>query len=308
MNNTATEASGDDEYLKKIYTCSFVHRGIVWAGHTSEEVLKKCEEFQFLPDDVVVATYPRSGTTLTQEIVWQIVNHEIVKKDEKYGGLMERFPFLEFDARAWIDEFPSQALIPIEHLNEQTSKRLIKTHLPYSYIRDNIEKVNPKMIFVMRNPKDNVVSCYNFYKGLKQLKEGLSMEEFLKTYLSGKMINGDHSQFNVQYWSLLDRKNVLMVRYEDIIHQPFQEVNKMALFLGYSLSAEKISTIVHNTTFDVMSKNTDTNIALRTGTNRFMRKGKVGDWKDWFTVAQNEAMDAWIRERLTPSGIRFSYE
>ena len=36
--------------------------------------------------------------------------------------------------------------------------------------------------------------------------------------------------------------------------------------------------------------------------------GKVGDWKSHFTVAQNEVMDALIREKLAGSGLTFDYE
>ena len=122
------------------------------------------------------------------------------------------------------------------------------------------------------------------------------------------MVNGDCADFNIEYWNLRSRENVLIVRYEDIIYQPFQEIRKIALFLGYSLSAEKIEAIVHNTTFNVMSKNKDTNRPLRSGPVNFMRKGKVGDWKDSMTVAQNEETEKWISERLTKAGLLFTYE
>ncbi len=34
--------------------------------------------------------------------------------------------------------------------------------------------------------------------------------------------------------------------------------------------------------------------------------GKVGDWKNHFTVAQNEAMDALIEEKLKGTGLKFN--
>ena len=97
-------------------------------------------------------------------------------------------------------------------------------------------------------------------------------------------------------------------RYEDLVHQPFQEIRKIALFLGYSLSAEKISTIVHNTTFSVMSKNEATNFSFFDGKSKFMRQGKAGDWRHWLSVAQNEAMDAWVSEKFGTDGPQFTYD
>lgn len=287
-----------------IYTHPFVYRGTTWSHHTTIGILKKCEKFVFRSDDILVATCSRSGTTLTQEIVWQIVNHEVVKKDETYGSLAHRFPFFEFNLEFRGLSEPN----PVDTLPTWTKPRLIKTHLPYSLIHDQFEKVNPKMIVVLRNPKDNVVSCFNFYTGHQIIKEGTAFVDYWNSYMSSESINGNFCDLNLQWWHLRDRENVLIVRYEDIIQQPFQEVRKIAMFLGYSLSAEKIDTIVHNTTFDVMSKNRDLNTTLKSGVGTFMRKGKVGDWKTWLTEDQNKVMDAWMSERLKGSSLRFIYE
>ena len=306
----ADDSSSDENYLASIYEKPYCYRGILWGAHTNTEILRKCENFSFRADDVIVATYPRSGTTLTQEIIWQIVNHEMVNKDEKYENIMIRVPFLEFDMKLLIEwgEAPPGTPNPVDFLPNQPSKRLMKTHLPYFFVRDQIEKVKAKVVVVMRNPKDNVVSSYNFFKGLKELKESVSFADYWQAYMRGKVINGDYCEFNREYWKLRDQENVLIVRYEDIVHLPFQEIRKIALFLGYSLSAEKISTIVHNTTFSVMSKNEATNVSLSDGKTKFMRQGKAGVWKDWLTVAQNEAMDKWISENFFSNGPHFTYE
>jgi len=37
-------------------------------------------------------------------------------------------------------------------------------------------------------------------------------------------------------------------------------------------------------------------------------EGKVGDWKNWFTVAQNEQYDAIIAERMKTSNIKMQFE
>lgn len=50
--------------------------------------------FQARSDDIWIATFPRSGTTMTQELIWLIAN-DFDYERAKQEYLMERFPFLE---------------------------------------------------------------------------------------------------------------------------------------------------------------------------------------------------------------------
>lgn len=50
--------------------------------------------FQARPDDVWVVTFPRSGTTWTQEMVWLLANKLDFEK-AKQVPLTQRFPFFE---------------------------------------------------------------------------------------------------------------------------------------------------------------------------------------------------------------------
>jgi len=75
----------------------FTYKGIPFNGYTSVEHLDETSQFEFLNTDIIISTFPRSGTTFTQEIVWQIKNRKTVSKDEDFGGLLVRFPFIEFN-------------------------------------------------------------------------------------------------------------------------------------------------------------------------------------------------------------------
>lgn len=50
--------------------------------------------FEVRPDDVFICTYPRSGTTWTQEMIWLIGNDLDYETASKYS-LLDRFPFFE---------------------------------------------------------------------------------------------------------------------------------------------------------------------------------------------------------------------
>lgn len=51
--------------------------------------------FEARPDDVWIATVPRSGTTWTQELIWLLANKLDFEQAQK-RPLTERFPFFEW--------------------------------------------------------------------------------------------------------------------------------------------------------------------------------------------------------------------
>ena len=42
--------------------------------------------------------------------------------------------------------------------------------------------------------------------------------------------------------------------------------------------------------------------------SNFLRKGMVGDWKNYFTPEQNEAFEKQVLAKIEGSGLEFDYE
>lgn len=132
--------------------------------------------FQTRAEDVFVVTYPKSGTTWMQEIIWQIYNNgETTSKN-----IFERVPFLEFSTSPRLGEFADIAKVP--------SPRLIKSHLPYSIIpKGSSDGTKCKYIYIARNPKDVAVSYFHFTVSLKSSGNGYNgpWEFFSKLFIDG---------------------------------------------------------------------------------------------------------------------------
>ena len=68
--------------------------GPVIMPRTFVPIKERIRNFKVKPDDIWIVTYPKSGTTWTQEMIWQIVNN--VDRERGQLPLFTRTPFLEF--------------------------------------------------------------------------------------------------------------------------------------------------------------------------------------------------------------------
>nr|XP_024654657.1 probable alcohol sulfotransferase [Maylandia zebra] len=91
-----------------------------------------------------------------------------------------------------------------------------------------------------------------------------------------------------------------------------KEIDRLCSFLGLSPSAEEKERIRASVTFDSMKQNKMTNYTTARKLNHevspFMRKGKVGDWKNHFTVAQNEQFDEDYKKKMKNPDLKFRCE
>lgn len=107
-----------------------------------------------------------------------------------------------------------------------------------------------------------------------------------------------------------DNKNILFVTYEDMSEDLGREVKNIAEFLGILLSKEKLNSIVNGSSFNLMRDNAHTNYTWLTGIDRnfsFMRKGEVGDWKNYLSAEHSKEIDRRVNERLVPLGAKIRY-
>jgi hypothetical protein len=119
-----------------------------------ETCLERVKNFEVFEDDVWVVTYPKCGTTWTQELVWMVnngLNYEKAMKEDLYV----RSPFLEFGGI--INNLETDF---VEMCKNLSRPRLIKSHLPLFLLPNQLWTVKPKVKNYLR--KNSLTKMINF--------------------------------------------------------------------------------------------------------------------------------------------------
>ncbi|XP_063964869.1 sulfotransferase 1E1-like [Lytechinus pictus] len=102
---------------------------------------------------------------------------------------------------------------------------------------------------------------------------------------------------------------------EDKMGDPRKAIIQIAEFMGKTLPDDIIDRIIEASSFSFMKNNTSANpdVAFKksldlTKNKTFMRKGMVGDWKNYFTEDQNRRFDQLYQEKMAGSGLEFTFE
>ncbi|XP_070823809.1 cytosolic sulfotransferase 3-like isoform X2 [Chaetodon trifascialis] len=264
------------------------------------------QNFQARPDDILIATYPKAGTTWVSYILDLL--HFCQRSPERQTSIpiYERVPFLE---------------MTIPHLdsgvdlvnNLPTSPRLIKTHLPIQLVPKSFWEQNCRVVYVARNAKDNVVSYFHFDQMAQFEPEPGDWSSYLHRFMEGKMVFGSWYDHVNGWWKKKQTySKIHYMFFEDMVEDSGREIDKLCSFLGLSPSAEEKERVTTGSKFDNMKQNKMTNYSTVEVMNHtvspFMRKGNVGDWKNHFTVAQNEAFDEDYKHKMKNPTLQFRTE
>ncbi|XP_074606271.1 sulfotransferase 1E1-like [Acropora palmata] len=260
--------------------------------------------FQTKSDDVFVVSYPKSGTTWTQEIVWQIHNEGKVSKEI----IGRRVPYLEFVTVEYTEKPDFEAL---------PSPRLIKTHLTADAIpKGSDESSRCKYIYISRNPKDIAVSLFLFIKGMTRAENTMEnayngpWEFFVDLFIEGDVPYSKWNDHVLSWWKHREDPNVLFLKYKELQKDLPSHVRRIADFLQKPLSDEIIDRIAEQCTFKGMMGNPKT-FKITEGDDEIgliLRKGVVGDWKNYFTPEMNERFEKEVLANLKGTGLEFEFE
>ncbi|KAM9852369.1 amine sulfotransferase-like isoform 1-T1 [Aulostomus maculatus] len=253
--------------------------------------------------DVFVVTYPKSGTIWMQQILL------LLEAKGDLTAISTQNSFSNADLIPWIEVNGNrQAFITAP------SPRMRVSHLSYQFMPSALSQKKGKVIYVARNPKDVIVSYFYFHKLANMLETPESFDEFFEKFMRGDVFGCGWFEHVKTWYAHKDDINMLFITYEEMVQDLQSAVRRISLFLGKELTDEQLANVVKHSTFNNMKKIPQANYEQVPGEllnhhqGRFMRKGTIGDWKNHFTVAQNETFDKVFQTEMKDFPLSFIWD
>uniref|UniRef100_A0A0N5A6K5 Sulfotransfer_1 domain-containing protein n=1 Tax=Parastrongyloides trichosuri TaxID=131310 RepID=A0A0N5A6K5_PARTI len=256
----------------------------------TKETVESSKILKLRSDDIIITSYPKCGSTWLRQIILQLVINDYWESE------IPQFlasPMIEFMGSSVVDQYPSP--------------RVLKTHYDF----DDCPKSDEcKFIYIVRNPKDAIVSYYHHMTNLSFYHfQEASFEEFFNHFFSKEMEWGNYFD-NVKSWiPMLDKPNVLFLVYENLKKDLPSNILKIAKFLGGDVSkkyqtVEDIKDIVEKSSFNFMKKNVNRFTEDPT-IPTFIRKGTTKDWKNHLTKDQSDKVDELFKKTFANTSLEY---
>ena len=182
---------------------------------------------------------------------------------------------------------------------------MIKSHLPLEFLPPGLLDTC-KVVYVARNPKDTAVSFYHMALDSPILWYKGTLEQYLDLFIDGLNLFGPYFYHLLGGWKLRDHPNVKFLWFEDMKRDQKAAIKSLCDFLEHPLSEDQVDMLENYISFDNMKKNSNaTPVAGIQMPGEFLRKGKVGDWKNHFNAEMLERWETWIEENIANTGLEF---
>lgn len=233
-------------------------------------------DFGKKPNQYYLVSYPKSGNTWVRFLLGNLLCQEREALSRK---------------NIWL-------YIPDSHDNKQdqyikntTSSfynfpyQFVKSHDPYFFYYRN-----KKVIYIVRDGRD-VLSSYFHYQNSRQ-KNAISLSELIQG--KGTSSNIGLWSEHVVGWAKSECKAKIILKYEDLLRDPFAEIKKLLEFLDWKLDETIVEKAIINSSFKSLQEIEDKyGIKYQEKISddiptRFFRAGEIGNWKKTFSPEEEK--------------------
>ncbi|MEO5916347.1 MAG: sulfotransferase domain-containing protein [Luteolibacter sp.] len=248
------------------------------------------DDLKFRDDDIIIATYAKSGTTWTQQIIAQLIFD-----GDPDLSVAEMSPWLDLRVP------PKEVKLPL--VEEQTHRRFIKTHLSVDALRFSPKA---KYVYIGRDGRDVVWSLYNHHSNANHLwYEALNdtpgrvgppigpapadIRDYWRNWMDRDGFPFWPYWENIRsWWDIRHLPNVMFIHFADLKQDMPAEIRRIAAFLEIPINEARWEAILEQCSFDWMKKNATKTVPLGgafwdAGAEVFINKGVNGRWRDCLT-------------------------
>lgn len=182
------------------------------------------------PDDTLLVSFPRSGNTWLRFLI---------------AGLA--FPDRPPSFTRIEQTIPDSIVLTRRQLARIPRPRIIKSH-------EYFDPRYPRVIYITRDPRDVLLSYYNFYRKQRYIGDGYPMDRWVEHFLSGDLHPFGSWGGHVGSWlgGCTGSSNFLLTRYEDFLTDTAKELTRIAGFLGVEASAERLALVIESGSAETM--------------------------------------------------------
>lgn len=244
-------------------------------------------DFAFRDDDIIIATYAKSGTTWLQQIVSQLI----------FNG-QEGLPVA--DMSPWIDLRVPPKEVKLPEVEKLTHRRFLKTHLPVDAL---VFSPKAKYVYIGRDGRDVVWSLYNhhananelFYEAMNDTPGRIgppiepppdSVQQYFHDWLEQDGFPFWSFWENARtWWEIRDLPNVLLIHFAKLKADMPGEIRRIAAFLDLEIDEAQWEKILEHCSFDYMKAHAAESVPLggalwEGGAKTFLHQGANGRWHD----------------------------
>ena len=261
--------------------------------------------FSFRDDDVIIASYAKSGTTWLQQIVAQLIFNGDVT-----GPVGEMSP--------WVDLRVPPREVKLPAIEAQSHRRFLKTHLPVDALNFSPKA---KYIYIARDGRDVVWSLYNHHVNANAAWYGALNEspglvgnkiapptKDVVPYFRDWLTNDGQPFWSLwqnmrSWWAIRGLGNVQLVHYADLKRDMEGEMRQIATFLD--LDPQNWPAVLEHCSFTWMKAHAADSAPLggafwEGGAETFIHKGTNGRWQGQLTAEDVAAYEARALTELGP--------